>query len=206
MAETDWGNIIRLLGAVGGLGGGIAQAFRKEPQPYGIAEAAQAAGNANTYMAASADPNSQYFRNISGLEEQRNRTDLISSVDRIMREIASRGATGRGTINPERRDETIWGILAKGFQDAGMKARETARQQLLNMAGGQQRNAASFGSLVQPSMLMQLFNRQNRNTGFGAASQGIMRLGEMIGKPKQGTKEFGVSSVPDMYGGAYQER
>jgi hypothetical protein len=204
--DMDWGNIIRLIGAVGGLGGGVASAFRKEPVPYGVREAAQAAQDASAYTAASADPNSQFFRNIAGMEEQKQRQDLIYSIDRIMREIASRGASGRGTINPERRDETVWGLLTKGFQDAGMKARETARNQLLNMAGGAQRSGAVYSSLTQPSMFMQMFNRQNQNSGMAGAFKGVERAGEMFGKPKQGTTGFGLASVPDMYGGAYQER
>lgn len=195
----DWSQIIRALGAGAGVLGGAAQSFRREPVPYGVQEAAQATNNANTYMAASADPSSPYFRNIAGTEEQRGRTDLIASIDRIMREMASRQAGGRGTINPERRDENIWGILARGFQEAGQRARETARQQLLNMAGGQQRNAAAYTGLVQPSMLNSLFNRSNQNTGIAGASQGIMRLGEMLGKPQQGTTDFGKASVPDWY-------
>lgn len=202
----DWSNIIRLLGAAGGLAGGISSAFRREPTPYGVNEAAQQFSNANTYLQASADPNSQYFRNIADMEGQKSRMDLIQSVDRIIREMASRTAGGRGTINPERRDETVWGVLARGFQEAGMKARETARQQLLNMAGVAQRSGAAYSSLTQPSMMMQLFNRQNQNTGMAAASQGAMRFGEMIAKPKQGTMDFGLASVPDMFGNAYQER
>lgn len=195
----DWSQIIRALGAGAGVLGGAVQSFRKEPLPYGVQEAAQATNNANTYLAASADPNSAYFQNIAGTEEQRGRTDLIASIDRIMREMASRKAGGRGTINPERRDESIWGILAKGFQEAGLKARETARTQLVNMAGGQQRNAASYSALVQPSMLNSLFNRENQTRGIATATTGIERFGEMLNKPKQGTTAFGQASVPDWY-------
>ena len=198
----NWGEIIRLIGSLGNVGSGLYSSFRKEPIPYGIQEGAQAAQNASTYMAASADPNSPYFRNIAATEEQRGRNDLIASIDRIMREIASRGASGRGTINPERRDETIWGLLTRGFQEAGMKAREMARTQLLNMAGGEQRNAAAYGTFVQPSMLNSLFNRENQNKGLSTAFTGIERIGEYIGsKKKPGTKDFGTASVPDAFRG-----
>lgn len=198
----DWSSIadiIRLVGGVGKLGAGVMSAFEKEPLPYGVAEAAQAANAANVYANASLDPSSPYFRPLAETEELRGRSDLIASVDQIMRQLASRSATGRATINPERRDEMVWGILAKGFQEAGLRAREMARQRLLDMAGAQRSVASTYSGLTNPSMLMQMFNRQSRMGGLSGAFEGVNALSGVVDKYGKSKKEQGLSSVPDSW-------
>ena len=200
----DWSqiaDIIRLVGGVGKAGMGIMSAFEKEPLPYGVAEAGQAAHNANVYANASLDPSSPYYRNIVETEELKGRGDLIASVDQIIRQLASRSATGRGTINPERKDEMVWGVLAKGFQEAGMRAREMARQKLLEMSGAQRGIASSYSGLANPSMMMQLLNRQSTMAGRSAAFESVNALAGTM-KTK---KDQGVASIPDWWSGGTPE-
>jgi hypothetical protein len=193
----DIGSLIQLLGGVGKVGTGIMSAFQKEPLPYGVAESANAANAANVYANAALDPSSPYFRNLAETEEIRGRNDLISSIHEIIRQHASRSATGRGTINPERRDETVWSMLAKGFQEAGLRAREAARQKLVEMSGAQRGIAASYGGLAQPSMMMQMLNRGSRNAGLSGAFDAVGILGE---KAKgSDAKSKAQASTPDDY-------
>lgn len=193
----DWGSIINLIGALGKTGAGIGMAFQKQGLPPGFQEAAQANANANTYMAASLDPNSAYFRNIAETEEQRQRGDLINSIQSIIRANLARG--GRGAfVNPERRDETVWRALTQGFRDAGMRAREIARSRLLEMAGASRTGAAAYGPMMQYGFLNQAINRGNQAAGVGGAFDTVSRFGEAM-KKKPGTKEFGTDSTPDWF-------
>lgn len=198
MEAIDWGQLLKAIGSVGHAGAGIFSAFQKQPLPPGYLEALQAQNDARTYLAASADPSSAYFQNLAATEEQRGRNDLISAVHELIRQNASRLATGRGTINPERRDETIWGMLAKGFQEAGLRAREVARQRLIDMAGGSSAMARNYGGLSEIGLYNQALNSRNRNTGISGAFETISRTGDAF-KKKQGTTSFGTASVPDTY-------
>lgn len=193
----DWGSLIQMIGALGKTGAGIGMAFQKQPLPPGFQEAAQANANANTYMSASLDPSSAYFRNIAESEEQNQRGDLINSIQSIIRANLARG--GRGAfVNPERRDETVWRALTQGFRDAGMRAREIARTRLLEMAGASRSGAAAYGPMMQYGALNQMINRANQAAGIGGAFDTVSRIGEAT-KKKQGTKEFGAASTPDSW-------
>lgn len=191
----DWGNIINLIGALGKTGAGIYSAFEKQPLPPGYAEAAQANANANTYMAASLDPSSVYFRNLADTEEQKQRGDLINSVYSIIRANLAHGGHG-AFVNPERRDETVWRALTQGFRDAGMRARELARSRLLEMAGASRTGAAAYGPMMQYGFLNQAINRANQAAGIGGSFDTVSRIGESM-KNKPGTKEIGMASTPD---------
>ena len=213
----DWSSIadiLRLVGGVGKVGTGIMSAFQKEPLPMGLQESMQAASNANTYSQAALDPSSPYFKPIQETEELRGRGDLISSVDQIIRQMASRNATGRSTINPERRDEAVWGVLAQGFREAGLRARELARQKLMDAAGAQTGIARSYATLSQPSMLNSLFNRSARNAGTAGAFEGVNALSGIFGQKKgagrthesfqgPGSVGFGNSSIPNWWSDSY---
>ena len=214
MDFSNISDIVRLIGGLGSVGTGVASAFRGTPMPYGVSEAANATNAANTYANASLDPSSPYFQPLAETENLRQRRDLISAVNEIIRQNASRVAGGQGTINPERRDETIWGVLARGFQEAGIRARETARQQLLNMAGTQRGIAQNYGALAQYGMQNQLLNRASQAAGTQggfAATNAIADLFKPKGTgnspwgapstpaPQQGTPAFGTSSVPNWW-------
>lgn len=192
----DWGQLIQLFGALGKAGTGIGMAFQKQPLPPGFQEAAQSASNANTYMAASADPSSPYFRNIADLEEQKMRGDLVSTIQEIIRANLAKG--GRGAfVNPERRDETVWRALTQGFRDAGMRARELARTRLMEMAGGARQQSAAYGPMMQYGFLNQAMNRGNQAAGVGGIFDTVSRFGESMKKP--GTKDHGAASTPDWF-------
>lgn len=191
----DWSSIIQLIGALGKTGAGIGMAFQKQGLPPGFQEAMQSQSDANTYLAASNDPNSAYFRNIAETEEQKQRGDLLSSIQSIIRANLARG--GRGAfVNPERRDETVWRALTQGFREAGMRSREIARERLLQMAGVSRSGAAAYGPMMQYGFLNQAINRGNQAAGIGGAFDTVSRVGEAMGR-KQGTKEFGKASTPD---------
>jgi hypothetical protein len=194
----DIGGIIQLLGGLGKVGGGIMSAFDKEPLPYGTTEAANAANAANIYANASLDPSSPYFRSLAETEELRGRGDLISSIHEILRQQASRNATGKGTINNERRDETVWGMLTKGFQEAGLRAREMARQKLIDMSGAQRGIAASYGGLGQNSMMIQMLNRGSRNAGMAGTWDAVGALGSKV-KQDSDAKSKADASTPDWF-------
>lgn len=194
-STEGWGNIISLIANLGKSGVGIGKAFEKQPLPPGYAEAMQAQSDANTYMRASLDPSSAYFRNLADTEEQKQRGDLINSVYSIIRANLAHG--GRGAfVNPERRDETVWRALTQGFRDAGMRARELARSRLLEMAGASRTGAASYGPMMQYGALNQMINRANQAAGIGGTFDTVSRIGESM-KNKPGTKEAGMASTPN---------
>lgn len=212
----DTASLIQLIGNLGKAGTGVFSAFQKQGYPPGFTEAMQAQNDARTYLAASADPSSPYFRNLAETEELRGRNDLIAAVGEMIRQQASRNATGRGTINPERRDETVWGMLTKGFQEAGLRARETARQKLIDMAGGSSAMARGYAPVMQTGFFNDALNRQARNTGLSGAFDTAIRTGEWLGSRKPGKTaggtagdvatggvKFGMSSVPDWWKDSY---
>lgn len=193
----DLGEIIKLIGALGGAGTGIGMAFQKQGYPPGYMESMAAANAASTYANASLDPNSPYYRNIAETEELRGRGDLITAIRQMVMSDASRRARGLATINPERRDETIWGALVKGFAEAGLRAREMARARLLEMAAAQRGIASSYAPMMQAGFLTDALNRGTRAAGTAGAFDTVMKLGDWIGQKDKKTK--GVQSTPSAY-------
>lgn len=196
-----WGDLVSVIAGLGKTGAGIANAFQKQPYPPGFQEAMQAQHNANTYLAASADPSSPYFRNIAEGEEQRMRGDLVSSIQEIIR--ANLARQGRGAfVQPERRDETVWRALIQGFRDAGMRSRELARTRLLQMSGASSAMADNFRG---PMAIGAEINRMNRNARLAGTAGSFDALGAFGSMLKPGTKEHGTASVPNSWSGDYEK-
>jgi hypothetical protein len=172
--------------------------MQKQPYPPGYEQTLQAQSNANTYLAASADPSSPYFKNLMEVEEQRQRGDLVSSIQDIIRANQARG--GRGAfVNPERRDETVWRALMQGFREAGFRSREMARNRLLDMAGASSRVASGYGPAMQYAATTDFLNRASRMAGTQGAFEAANRLPAAIDRAfgtKPGNKDFGVASIP----------
>lgn len=189
----DVSQIIQLLGGLGKVGTGLMSAFQKEPMPYGTEQAANALNASSVYANASLDPSSPYFKALAETEETRQRNNLISSIGEIIRQQSSKRATGAGTINPERRDEMVWGILAKGFQEAGLRAREVARQRLVEMSGAQSGIAKGFGGIGDAALKTQLINRASRSSGLAGGFEAVNTLSQLL------KKKDPMASTPDDY-------
>lgn len=188
----DLGGALKLLGALGKAGSGFMASRRDQGYPMGLREAMESDLASRTYLAAAADPNSPYFRNIAATEEERGRNSLLEAIGQLFRSVRSETAMGRRTINPERRDEGMFKALSRGFYDAGLTARDNARKFLLNAAGVAGKSGVIAGRFVAPTAgAIDAANRTNRLSGSNALFKNLEELASLKG--------FGVASTPSSY-------
>lgn len=195
IGDFSWGDLIRVIGTLGKAGAGMATAFSRQPYPPGMMEAMQASDWANQYARASLDPSHPYFRAAAETEEQRQRGDLVTAIQDIIR--ANLARRGGAFVNPERRDETVWTALVRGFREAGLRAREMARNRLLEMAGTQSNLAKSYAPMMQAGWLTDSLNRQSRSAGLTGAFDTAIGIGDWM--KQRGGIARGKESVPDAW-------
>ena len=186
----DIGEIMQLAGAFGKLGTGAMTAFRKQPDPAGLRESLQSAGDARQYLAWALDPNSQGFKNVADTEEQRSRLSIIEAIQEMMKAQNRQRAKGLAPFNPERSDEAKFLATAKAFQDASLQARNYARQFLLNSANASSGNSAAFSRITPMSLVQQNLGLNRETGGYNAVFDALGQMGKI---------NFGKASVPNAY-------
>ncbi len=172
---------------IGDLGGIIAQSRGRRdinqeiPILQSMIDAAEAS---RVYAQAAADPSSKFFVNLAGMEEERLRRDFMSNLRQILvshRRARARGAPGFG-INPERRDESRYRAIITFFEEAKDKARQLARQMLLQASQASAGAAGSFGPAVNAFGTYGGYEA-NRQAGLGEAIGSLgAKLGPQIGE------------------------
>ena len=150
-SQGTFGGLAQLAPAIGG----IAALFGNKRDPYSDIPMLQDWVNrltaAKTYSEASLDESSPYFKNISAVQEEKNRSDLIAAIKQMMiqnRRAKARGSVGFG-VNPERADETRSSMIAQGFYTAQQRARDQARSILMSAAQAQQGLAGAYAAPSQ---------------------------------------------------------
>lgn len=191
----EFGDIIGLIGALGKAGTAGAGLLQPQRDPTGVREALQAAADARAYSGWAADPTSQAFKNIQGSYSLENRRSLIDAIQEIIRANNLSAAKGilPAAVNPERRDETVYRTLTKGFMDAESTARDQARNFLMQAAAANQGSGAFYANIAKTTGETQKTNIANRASGQNLLFDALNQV------TKVGTKAFGQKSVPDQY-------
>lgn len=171
----DLSALFQALPAVAKLGAGFMASQQELDNPAGMMAALQALSNAQAYTADAMNPSSQNFRNVEEAESLRGRLNLIEAIRAIARQnnIAAAKGIAPVSVNPERRDETVYRALTRGFLDNQIQARDRARAFLLNAARANRQTAGAYAPVMAFSDRTNRFNRASQMGGQNALFTGI---------------------------------
>lgn len=178
----DFSALIQAVPALAKLGAGFAASQKDYPYPAGMEQAMQALVNANAYTADAMNPNSANFKNVEEGERLAGRLNLIDAIRTIISQnnIAAAKGVGPVSINPERRDETVWRALTRGYLDNRTAARNRARAFLLNAARASRQNAAGYSPLMVMGDRVNAFNRASSMGGTNALMTGLGEFAKIL--------------------------
>jgi len=178
----DFTALIQTIPALAKLGAGFAASQKEYPYPAGMDQAMQALANANAYTSDAMNPNSANFKNVAEGERLAGRLSLIDAIRTIVRQnnVAAAKGIGPVSINPERRDETVWRALTRGYMDNQVAARNRAREFLLNAARASRQNAAGYSPMMVMGDRVNAFNRASSMGGTNALLTGIERFAKVL--------------------------
>lgn len=155
-------------------------------EPAGMQESLQAARDARTYSAAAVNPMSPHFQAMEEIYRTRYQQDAARQADAFLRLLSRRNA--RRAVNPERLDEGIAQTMARLFEDASTRSRESASQALMNAATGQRGATQAFSPGMTQSAAYDVAR-------FGDRADLINAFGSILG----GKNPYTQPRVPTIY-------
>lgn len=165
------------IGALAQGAAAVAGLFQKQRTPPGYNEALESGRRASQFSAA-LDPSSPYFKKLEGEERDKINLSYADALKQLI--VRNNRALARGSagamINPERRDETVSRVMARGFEDAQSLARDRARQYILSQVQANQMAAGSFNGVMGYGALNQQQNRTNQAGGMDAIGKILAEL------------------------------
>ncbi|MCB7127937.1 MAG: hypothetical protein J3T61_00160 [Candidatus Brocadiales bacterium] len=170
-------------------GVGIYQGLKGQDAPAGTDELLAAAARSAKFADA-LNPNSELFQQIAAEEDAESRRNLVEGLRFLTTE--QNRATGRGMrgiLNPERRDEAIAQVTARGFQTSKEESRQKARDFLTRAAQANIGAAGAFQPAIDTGLALGQSNRADFLNAINAATSGVNKAIDVFGGPITSTAQ-----------------
>lgn len=174
------------LGILEGLSAaiGIGSLFKRNKNPPGYDQMAQAAEKNNAIVEALLNPDTNAtFQGLARGEEEKIRSDFADALRQLRSTNTRARARGGGFLNPERTDSSLAMAAARFLPTARDQARANARSYLMSALQGNNATLGGYGQVAQIGGAINQQNQQNRLGGIEALLTGAKGL--LNGDPNQ---------------------